>query len=486
MGLNACLLACYFVLKVSNALLPPGNLTFNSENFKHVLTWEDASRETPIYYFVEYSERHTRYKTVKTCSNVTTRHCDLTKDLTDLDSSYRVRVRSVAGHNSSVSRATKGFTPVELTLLGPPVVEIVACDRCIRVSVQPPVSYLWSEDEQQYVSMISYGRFSYMYYSIKVTHMDPVVNKEIDISEENSTLIPNLLPNTNYCVSVDIIKIPFTLGKTRASEVKCVLTENHKNESTTIYITVSVVCGVLLLIGLVLALIGLDFSGYICRAKVLIPEVLKSMPTSESIYIDGSEFNPPTFSIPGIISKKFELQPKPESEVINCEGGYANRKRLVDSDTSGSATSGELPSAVSSSVGSSGQTTVSAEEDISAGRLGNRDPSGVSITPVSVSATEDSTNLPFDAGGVFNIKLNTVSIADRADVWTDFRQAEVHQEEAKDSMESQEALGQHSNVCIEVEDLTEEYYSDYEEEEEEDSSENTDSDSHLISGYMKR
>ncbi|XP_056415488.1 interleukin-10 receptor subunit beta-like isoform X2 [Hyla sarda] len=473
MGLQAFFLACYCVLQVYGALLPPENLKISSENFKHILTWEDASKESPIYYRVEYSELyHNSYKTAKDCANVTIRHCDLTKDFTDIFKLYKVRVRSFTEQDSSFSGTSVTMTPSEDTVLGPARVDVVACERCINVSVQPPVSHLWSEDEQQYVSMV-------------------IRTENTDLREKNYLVIPNLLPNTNYCVSVTIVSKSFLNNKPSIpSEVKCVVTEYRENgRSTMVYIIMSVVCGVLLLISIVLVLTGLDIAGYICRARTLIPKVLKSIPTSDSLFIDSSEFTSPTFSFPvEIISKNFEVKDNTECEVKNCEGGYANRKKLVDSDTSGTTTtSGELPSAVSSSVGSSGQTDGSAEEDISAGSLGNILPTVVSFTPVPVSATEDSSNLPFNAGGVFNVNLNTVSIADPVDVWKGFRLVEVPQEEAKDLMESEEAeisSEPHNSICIEVDDLEEEYCS--EEDEEEDSSENNDSDSHLVSGYMRR
>lgn len=485
MGLSVLFLASYVVLHVSDALLPPSNLTIVSENFKHIVTWEDPNNESSIYYRVEYSEQARPFQTAKDCSNVTTRRCDLSRDFMDINSSYQVKVISFTLDGSSRTSRSVYMTPIQDTVLGPPIVDIVPCDRCINVSIQPPASHLWSDIEQQYESMLN--TFPEMRFNIQVTHMTQVSSHEVYIGEENYKSISSLLPNTNYCVSVSIIEM-VSRKPSIPSKLECVVTEYHASGGSTAYIIVSVVCGVLLLIGLVLSLIGLDIAGFICRTRTLIPKVLKSMPSSESTFFQGSEFTSPTFSIPvEIISEKFAFEQKPESEDKSCEGGYANRKRIVDSDTSGTTTSGELPSAVSSSVGSSGQTNSSAGEDTSAGHLEDGVSSAQSIARVPVSATDDSSNLPFDPSGIFNINLNTVSIAEPADVWTGFKQVELPPEEAEDSLESHEAgiaLDQHNDICLGVDGLEEESYSGYEEDE--DSSENNDSDSRLISGYMRR
>lgn len=485
MELRVLLLASYAVLQVSDALLPPSKLKIFSENFKHIVTWEDPNNETSIYYRVEYSEQMQRYQTSKDCSNVTTRRCDLTRDLTDIFNTYRIRAKSFTMDNSSRPSQSVSLTPIQDTVLGPPIVNIVPCDRCINVSIQPPFSYLWSEDKQQYESMLT--TFPDLQFSITLKHMTEV--SVFDYGEENSTSISSLLPNTNYCVSVSIKETTLQSRKPSIqSEPKCVVTEYHASGSSTVYIIVAAVCGVLLLAGLVLCLIGLDVAGFICRARTLIPKVLKSMPASESTFFDGSEFASPTLSIPvEIISESFVVEQKPESEDKCCEGGYANRKRIVDSDTSGTTTSGELPSAVSSSVGSSGQTNSSAGEDVSTGHLEDGVFSAQSVAQVPVNATDDSSDLPFDPSGVFNINLNTVSTADPTNVWTGFSQVELPQEEAEDSEESHEAvitLDQHNDICIGVDGLEEEYCSG--DEAEEDSSENNDSDSCLMSGYMRR
>lgn len=484
MGLSALLLASYVVLQVSNALLPLSNLTIFSENFKHILTWEDPNNDSSLYYRVQYSEQYQRFQTAKDCSNISTRRCDLTRDFKDIDSTYRVKILSFTMNDSSSTFWPFNLTPKQDTVLGPPIVVIVPGDRHINVSIQPPVSHLWNEEEQQYESML----VTYPDMQFRVTVENMANNSTTDVIISENYNIPHLLPNTNYCVSVSIQETSVLSRKPLIpSKVKCAVTEYHASGGSTTYIIVSVVCGVLLLIAVVLSLFCLDVAGYICRASVLIPKVLKSIPASESSYINGSAFTSPTLSIPvEIISEKLAVEQKPESENKNCEGGYANRKRIVDSDTSGTTTSGELPSAVSSSVGSSGQTNSSAE-DTFAEHLEDGVFSAETIAHVPVGAPDDSSHLPFDPSGVFNINLNSVSIADPADVWTGFRGVELPQEEAEDSMELHKAgiaLDQHNDICLGVDVQDEEYSSGCEEEE--DSSETNDSDSCLMSGYMRR
>ncbi|CAN2387594.1 hypothetical protein PRIEUP_LOCUS11913 [Pristimantis euphronides] len=494
--LFAAFLVYYVVLQVSAVLLPPRNLKLASKNFKHILTWEDSNNESSIYYCVQCSKMMGPFETVKHCSNITTRHCDLTKHLINIRYTYEVRVLRFTDHDSSKPSTAVYLVPVQNTVLGPPVVDLTLCDGCIKLSIRSPDSHLWNEKEQKYVSLFTAYRV--LYYKIQLMDMNGEVSSStVTISTEIYTLIqPNLLPNANFCVSVTVTA-PVN-NNSVPSKLKCVVTESLVNGSSTIII-VGVAFAVLFVIVLVLGLFVLDHAGYICRAKTLIPKVLKSIPTSESAFIDGNEFTSPTFSTPEeIITKKFEVEQKAQTEVKTCEGGgYASRKRLPgsdESDTSGTATSGDFPSAVSSSAGSSTQANSSAEEDLSAGHQGDGVPSATShlgissIVHLPVIATENSSNPPFDNCGVFNINLNSVAIADPADVWTGFRQVEAPLEEAENSMESHKAgvaLVQHNAICLDV-DLEEEYCSDYEEEED-DISENDDSDSHLISSdYMRR
>ncbi|KAG9470156.1 hypothetical protein GDO78_018739, partial [Eleutherodactylus coqui] len=302
---------------------------------------------------------------------------------------------------------------------------------------------------------------------------------DVTVHEENYTFNQsNLLPNANYCVSVTMT----ATGNKHSvpSELKCVVIEDHANESRTALV-VSIVFGALAFILLVVGLILLDRAGCICMVKTLIPKTLKSIPTSESSYIAGSEFTSTFVSPVDVISKKLEVEQEAEGEAKSYEGGYERRVRLQKSNPSSTATSGEFPSGVSSSVGSSGQATSSSEEDHSASEL---ESSAIAAPPVR--ATEDSANLPFNASGVFNVNLNTVSIASPASVWTGFQQVEAPPEKPEDSMESNKAgisVDQHNPIGLGVGDLDVEFCSD---EEEEDSSENEDSDSRLISGYMRR
>ncbi|KAM4047926.1 interferon alpha/beta receptor 2-like isoform 1-T4 [Anomaloglossus baeobatrachus] len=488
MGLGALLILCYGVVRVSAVLLPPRDLTISSQNFKHILTWRDPNNVTSISYRVMYSPMYSEFLELTDCSNVTTPRCDLTKDFTEINNYYSVKVLSFTDRESSKESRAISLTPIMNTVLGPPIVDIVTRDHNIQVSIRPPVSYLWSKEEHQYVSMVSHDVFPRMNCKIMVQNNTEVSFHDEHISKENTTFTYSVLPNTNYCVSVNVIADSNfkPLKPPISSEMKCVVTDGHGSGSSTLYIVVSVVCGVLLLVGLVLFLSGLDKAGFICKVKTRIPKVLKSLPTSTSTFFDTSEFASPTFSIHVDISEKFEVEQRPEHK--SCDGGYANRKRLVDSDTSGTTTtSGELPSAVSSSVGSSGQ-----EEDLSTGHRGDGASSAVcklgsaSITRIPAKTKDDSSNLPLDTSGVFNINMDSVSIADPNKLWTGVGQIEVHQQEAKDSTESQEvgiAMDQCNDICLD-DDLAEQYCSDYGEEEE--ISENENSDSQLVSGYMRR
>ncbi|KAG8590924.1 hypothetical protein GDO81_006973 [Engystomops pustulosus] len=470
------------------------HLKLSSENFKHVLTWEDPNNESLIYYNVLYSQMYQKNVTVKDCANITERRCDLTKYFPSITQTYRVHVRSFTDRESPKASGAVNMTPIQDTILGPPNVSIVACNCCIQVSIQPPVSHLWSNEEQQYLSLVSDTVYPILICTVKIKYMTEVSSYEKEMISDNYTFTqPNLLPNANYCVSVSVSA---TLnGKPSIpSEWKCVVTEYHVSESSKVYIIVAAVCGVLLFAGLVLLLVGLDFTGYICRTKTIIPKVLKSLPTSESTFTDRSEVPSPAESLTvEIISRKSETEQKWESENKSFEEGYTNRKKLLlVSDGSSTMASGELPSGGWSSNESSGQATSSTEEDVSAGHLVEGTSSVVSELGSfsggarTTGAIEDSSNLPINTSGVFTINLNSVAIADPANVWTRGKLEEVPREVAEDSAKAGIVPHQHNvGICLGTGDLEdEENCSDYEEEQ--DISENSDSDSHLISGYMRR
>ncbi|XP_075053285.1 interferon alpha/beta receptor 2-like [Mixophyes fleayi] len=496
--LGVLLHLCHATLLVSAVLQCPENVRLVSENFQHILTWEDPNHVSPVYYNVEYRKDFGPLVSTGDCTNITTRSCDLTKDLGDIHGKYRLIVQIVTDQNISEKCSAPSIVPLSSTVLGPPIVDVVPCDHCINVSVQPPVSYLWSKAEQRHITMLSDDVYPILQYNIALLHSAEVSFYNVEFGMENM-IIPNLLPKTNYCVSVDV-SASLNLMHSIQSAWKCVITEpNHPHGDNTIIIIVSVIVAVLLLVGILLLLIGLDRAGYIFMGRNFFPKVLKSLPVSDSLFSGSSECSWPTCIAPvEILGKKIELESN-QDKVNPCGEGYASRKRLLsntNSDTGGTVSSGQLPSASSSSEESSGPV---AEEEISTALPTAMDMTAVpqgscsSNTHLPVNVSTKTPNLMFNNSGDFNINLNSVSIAEPEEVWTGCKHEETPKEEPLVLM-SPQAAGvtldtencRHSPRELSVGGLrmsTLEYGSS---EEEEEVSDNNGSDEHFASGYMRR
>lgn len=485
------LLLLSHVIPLVSVLQPPTNLKLVSENFQHILTWDDPNNESLIYYKVVCQRVGSPVVQSKSCSNITSRRCDLTKDFTDVLSTYTATVYSFTHQERSGEVATKGFNPLTQTLLGPPLVHVAPCVHCIEVSIQHPVSHLWSETEQRNISMHAGDVYPHMDYTIHIRHSAEGEHIIETSNISNATIIPQLLPNTNYCVSVDV-KADLNVEHSIPSAPKCVMTEGSTTYTPwKMEVIVPVVCGLLLFLGLLLCLFALDRAGYIGMQRKFFPKVLKSLPQSNSRYSENNASPPPGYIVPvEIVSQKLKVEENQDSEDKYKEGDYATRKKLLDSDTSGGDSSG----AVLSSLESSGQMTGSSGEERIPIGLGIIKESDVSILPIPVSDLELSAELPFNNSGVFNINLNSICRGNPMDTRTGPDSGgSLKDPETEADMDSAQA-GPSVNgdifvlapsVFVNMEPTAVTYDSD-DEEELSDQEDNCDADDHIGSGYMRR
>ncbi|XP_073440824.1 uncharacterized protein [Dendrobates tinctorius] len=274
-GLLSLLYLCLQPPLVSVLLLPPTNLRLFSQNFQHILTWVEPNDEPFISYDVSYSKDYRRVVPAINCSNITIRRCDLTKHFTDIFSEYKPGVQSFTHKKrSNLTFYQFRLNPKINTTVGPPIVDVAACDSCLDLSIRPPISYLWSEKEQRNVTMLGPDVFAKMDYLIHFVPPLDVPIKRRTSKEHYTTQISSLLPNTNYCVSVVITGI--MNYKQVPSPMKCVVTKGAQGKGDTriYYIAVT---AVIFAIGLMMILCALDKAGYISRKKMLTPNALKSL-----------------------------------------------------------------------------------------------------------------------------------------------------------------------------------------------------------------
>ncbi|KAM4700077.1 uncharacterized protein O3C94_001351 [Discoglossus pictus] len=521
------LLCCFLTLTVSATLVRPWNITLSSENFQHVLTWEDKNNESSVRYSVQYMEinRHGP-RPVRECSNITVQYCDLTDYFTDLHGTYCAAVQSFSDNQASTWSWTSVLVPLEQTLLGPPIVDVVPCERSVNVTIRPPVSHLKSKDGKSTICMLSENVYPIMSYTIQLLQPDvkPWRTAKLTMdafTETFTTTIPDLLPNTNYCISASASanlnshQIP--------SAYRCVITRGG-GDSTPAYIAGAVFGGLVLLIGLVLFLIALDRSGYLCMKRKFFPKVLKSLPKSYSVYEENKQSVCPAYVVPVEIIHKPEKEQSDDSDEESCAQAYAQRKKLdiVESDRSAGDSNAGLSSTASSLMGSIGQDYAQRKSlkcnlrsdsilDDSSGPLSSAascasateapskehppildNESCVSDTPLCSSNFTATSNLPFNSSETFNINLNSVLVGNSEDLWTGFKKVVPPQKNHETSVDLHDPIGALSEhelthfTSVDVTGISVSEEFSCEEDFNSEASDGSDSDDHFVSGYMRR
>ncbi|KFQ67492.1 Interferon alpha/beta receptor 2, partial [Phaethon lepturus] len=146
--------------------------------------------------------------------------------------------------------------------LGPPEVNISSCLNCINVTIKLPTSYLIENGKLQSLTDI----YQELYYDITLKTLDGEHKSPREkISEEIfSTVIEELYPNRNYCVSV---MVTASLNKhSNPSAWKCVTADSVAQQG---YYTVTIagaICFFLMVAG---ALKLMHAGGYILQKKSL-------------------------------------------------------------------------------------------------------------------------------------------------------------------------------------------------------------------------
>lgn len=180
---------------------PPFNLKMESCNFEHILSWQAGTDpNVTAHYRVLYDDGR-NWMIAQNCSYIEHLSCNLTEDLKNVSFHYFVFVRSFVGTKAFNSSALR-FEPLTETCLGPPEVNISSCLNCINVTVKLPTSHLRNNEKP--VSLIdTYEEIDY-YITLKTPDGEHKMPRETTTKETFSTVIGELYPNTNYCVSVTV------------------------------------------------------------------------------------------------------------------------------------------------------------------------------------------------------------------------------------------------------------------------------------------
>ncbi|XP_078513081.1 interferon alpha/beta receptor 2 [Lissotriton helveticus] len=406
------------LITLALAVFPaPSNVTLRSENFQHVLTWSPGNPScTPSVYRVKYTDSlgDRKWHVPEHCSNTSSRSCDLTNELTDTWGSYLVQVQclSSTGNDSQDSEAPVELRPRAQTLLGPPAVHISACKGCINITLQSPVSYLKSKDKSKMRSLID--EYNSLYYTI--TLQGPGLPKEIKrvAHEENfTTFVDNLLPHTNYCISVVTSATSNLSTLRKSSPLKCIVTDF--SSSTTGSTVHAVILGVSLSIGVLLLLAGLFLSGFICLNNNPLPKALTKISKKENVCFKMLPEQVCPVEIQLIAKKKKVLEcsiDEDESDGEDVHEDYACRPDIntlpIDTSTSDITTSQTFTG--SSVVDMSSQETPCTEAGASEGLPSTaKDESGTSKLSTPLMSGECSF-ARLDNSNNFDINLASVSL----------------------------------------------------------------------------
>nr|CAJ15795.1 interferon alpha/beta receptor 2 [Gallus gallus] len=259
--------ACYSSLPEKIPREPPDNLQMTSNNFQHILSWRAHSDPTvPTYYRVLYSS-HSNWKIAKQCSRIVQPFCNLTDDFQVVSDEYSAFVQSFVGtevFNSSLLY----FSPLSETFLGPPEFNLSSCVHCINITIKLPPTHLRKNGKLLSLFDI-YNKVDYEI-TLRTVGEEHKRSPEKVTEEPFSTVIEELYPNRNYCVSV---MVTASLNKhSIPSAWKCITTDSVAEKD---YYGITIAVAICFSIILVVILKCLHLGGYILHKKSL-PDTLHS------------------------------------------------------------------------------------------------------------------------------------------------------------------------------------------------------------------
>ncbi|XP_042644839.1 interferon alpha/beta receptor 2 isoform X2 [Tyto alba] len=293
---------------------PPHSLQMESCNFQHILSWQAKSDPSvPTFYRVLYSDER-NWNTAKQCSNITQLSCNLTDDFKEIFTEYSALIQRFIGNevlNSSILR----FVPLTDTFLGPPEVNISSCLNCINVTIKMPTSHFRANGKLLPLTDI----YENLYYGITLKTLDGEHKRphEKTTQEIFSTVIEDLYPNRNYCVSVMVTAFLKKYGI--PSAWKCVTTDSVAKQDYHIVAIAGAVCFSLMLAG---ALKFMHAGGYILQKKS-IPHTL--------VFFGTLAYSPWTFESEEISSIEI-IYKEVKKRANESRGGVSDEDDSDDSD----------------------------------------------------------------------------------------------------------------------------------------------------------
>ncbi|XP_010774316.1 cytokine receptor family member b1 [Notothenia coriiceps] len=246
---------------VISSLPAPVNLSMESVNFRHILSW-DPGPGTP---------QGTNYKIIKRVEKKASKKTPSSKTTSiklKLKSEVEYELTVQASYNQTLSAESKPyiFQPFTQTKIGPPNASLLGCGNCIQVNISFPEADRSAKLNKSMKTF--YGaRFVVSWWKPEEEGMKWSME-----TRETSITLTNLQNGTEYCVQVET-KIN-TNKNTEPSALKCIFTGIV--EPSRDPVVLGIVAAVLIVgIGVVMtSMFGLYYTGFLCKLKATLPRAL--------------------------------------------------------------------------------------------------------------------------------------------------------------------------------------------------------------------
>ncbi|KAM4887509.1 interferon alpha/beta receptor 2-like isoform 2-T2 [Thomomys bottae] len=245
-------------------------LKLTVQNFRLILSWElENASVVPTHYTLQYTvmSKLEDAKAIGNCTNITSSFCDVTDVWEEMHETYIPLLEGFRG-NTALLHCVGSVLATNLSF-EPPEFGIVGFTDHINVTVTFPsvIPKIYGKDISHHLSLVIKEHSEEM---VRVHKLQ--INGSI--SGNFSHVIDNLIPNTNYCISVYFE--PKGVGKVIRSPLKCTLLQPGQESGSSESAKAGRLIAMVLIVVVVVFVIIIEMLrrvGYICL-KSKLPEVL--------------------------------------------------------------------------------------------------------------------------------------------------------------------------------------------------------------------
>ncbi|KAJ0070643.1 hypothetical protein NL108_017145 [Boleophthalmus pectinirostris] len=331
------MLLCWLPQAVSRKSVPPApvRVVMNSSNMRHTLQWDrDVGTAAEVTFSVSFhTDRPDRgdpcCRVVRGCEQVVEPLiCDLSKAFSEPDETYNIRVTAHLGSDRSFTPLFN-FSPSRDTKLHPPILRLTRCESSLCIDMEAPIS------DPYFI----YDSFMYEL-KVQIDSRRPMLKRFRSLQRH---VEPGITAGSQYCVSIRFADqtVPRTSD---FSSPECVYIRSpFPSEHSLAALT-----GLLVL--LLLVVLALIYTGFICLRQKALPSVLTSVRHLEESLI--------VFFLPPVSPLRISKQPAPSYGQTECYSSDSDSSEdeshsgdtRVDASTEPYTSKGSLCSALSARI----------------------------------------------------------------------------------------------------------------------------------------